>query len=45
MNARNENGESLLDLKTKDFDKKIIERLLVNGDDILQPSPKEYYWM
>lgn len=45
INCRNANGESLLEIKTRNFDKKVIETLLNYGINILDPNPKGIYWM
>lgn len=46
LNKRNQNGESLLEVKTKNFDMKIIQNILSNKCiDIFEPNPKGTYWM
>lgn len=45
LNKRNAKGESLLEIKTRDFNAKIIETLLKFNINILEPSPKGMYWM
>ena len=45
INKRNRNGDSLLDIKTRDFDKKIIETALKLGANIFEANPKGTFWM
>lgn len=41
LNFRNANGESLLDIKTKEFDKTMIGL----GVNILEPNPDGSFWI
>lgn len=45
LGCRNAAGESLIEIKTRDFDKKIIETILSLGLNIFEPNPRGIYWM
>ena len=45
INARTTTGENLLEIRSKAWDKAVIERLLQLGANILEPNPKGAYWM
>ncbi|OHT08014.1 hypothetical protein TRFO_23636 [Tritrichomonas foetus] len=45
INTRNAQDESLLDIKTREFDKVMIEELISLGANIFEPNSKGVYWM
>ncbi|KAK8834253.1 Transient receptor putative cation channel subfamily A member 1 [Tritrichomonas musculus] len=45
INERNAAGESLLDIKTRFFDKSMIKSMLALGINILEPNPKGAFWI
>lgn len=45
INPRNKKGESLLDIRTKVWDSKMISTLFEIGVNIFEPNPAGTYWM
>ena len=45
INERNKDGESLLDIKTRLFDKTMIKTMLGLGVNILEPNPEGAFWI
>lgn len=45
INAKNAEGETLLDIKTREFDKIMIKTMLELGVNILEANPDGSYWI
>lgn len=45
INERNADGETLLDIKTRDFDKAMIKTMIGLGVNILEPNPDGSFWI
>ena len=46
VSERNENGDSSLEINSRNFDASVLMRLLENGADVLDPNPREgWFWI
>lgn len=45
INERNADGETLLDIKTREFDKTMIKTMIALGVNILEPNPDGSFWI